>query len=32
MFDTKREIEISVLHPSGKKACRVRWPSDEEWI
>jgi len=32
MFDTKREIEISVLHPAGKKACRVRWPSDEEWI
>jgi hypothetical protein len=32
MFDTKREIEVSVLHPSGKKVCRVRWPSDEEWI
>jgi len=32
MFDTKREIEISVLHPAGKKTCRVRWPSDEEWI
>jgi hypothetical protein len=32
MFDTKREIEVSVLHPSGKKTCRVRWPSDEEWI
>jgi hypothetical protein len=32
MFDTKREIEVSVLHPAGKKACRVRWPSDEEWI
>jgi hypothetical protein len=32
MFDTKREIEICVLHPAGKKTCRVRWPSDEEWI
>jgi len=32
MFDTKREIEISVLHPAGKKTCRVRWPSDEDWI
>lgn len=32
MFDTKREIEVSVLHPAGKKTCRVRWPSDEEWI
>jgi hypothetical protein len=31
-FDTKREIEISVLHPEGRKACRVRWPTDEEWI
>jgi hypothetical protein len=32
MFDTNREIEVSVLHPAGKKTCRVRWPSDEEWI